>query len=268
LGTVCIYDTKPRRLSAIKRNALMLFSKQVTRLLTLRKKNMQLRQRAEEMISFKTEIFGRFIQRQEADKKEIAFNLHENFAQGIAAVLMILQLAKKHTPPGSDLISSAILQLKEIVVNMRNLSYAITPSIPDWMEGGELLLEFIEKIAGTYPFKIAVKSTGELTKGAADTTLCAIRIIDQWLKVLGTKNDISHVQIHVEYAAQFVLSIQDDGAPESMTDRKKEVFENIVYDRARALGGTVKLSYTAAGKNLLKVLLPLTKQPAGLISPV
>jgi signal transduction histidine kinase len=268
LGTVCIYDTRPRKLSAVKRNALMLFSKQVTRLLELRKKNMQLRQRAEEMITFKSEIFGRFIQQQEADKTAIAFNLHEDFAQGIAAVLMMLQMAKKKTAASSDHITNAILQLKELVVNIRNLSYAITPPVPGWVAGGQLVLEFIEKIAGTYPFKIVVENTGVVKNGSIDTTLCAIRIIDQWLKALQKKKDIQHVQISIAYDEQFILSIQDDGEVESMAERKKEVFENMVYDRARALGGTVELSCTAAGKNLLKILLPLTKISDGVIAPV
>ncbi len=268
LGTVCIYDTRPRKLSAVKRNALMLFSKQVTRLLELRKKNMQLRQRAEEVITFKSEIFGRFIQQQEADKTAIAFDLHEDFAQGIAAVLMMLQMAKKNTAASSDHFSNAIFQLKELVVNIRNLSYTITPPVPGWVAGGQLVLEYIEKIAGTYPFKIAVKNTGASKKNSADITLCAIRIIDQWLKALQKKKDIKQVQINIAFAEQFVLSIRDDGAGESMTDRKKEVFENMVYDRAWALGGTIELSRTTAGKNLLKILLPLTKSSDGVIAPV
>jgi signal transduction histidine kinase len=260
LGTVCIYDIKPKKLSALKRKALMLFSKQVTKLLELRKKNILLRQRAAEMINFKSDIFGRFIQRQEADKKEIAFNLHEDFAQGIAAVMMILQMSMKNNPTGSGLISKAILQLKEILVNIRDLSYTITPHIPDWISTDQLVLEFIEKITTAYPFKITVENTGQLKNGSTDNTLCAIRIIDQWLKVLQKKKSVSHVHITVLYDEQFVVSIQDNGAAESLTERKKEVFENIVYDRARALGGKVELSGSAAGKNLLKVLLPLMQQ--------
>ena len=262
LGTVCIYDTKPKKLTSLKRKSLMLFSKQATKLLELKKKNILLRHRAEEMINFKSDIFGRFIQRQEADKKEIAFNLHEDFAQRIAAVLLILQMALKNNPSGSAFIDKAIRQLKEILVDIRNLSYSITPHIPNWIATDQLVLEFVERIAAAYPFKIIVKNTGHLKENSADITLCAIRIIDQWLKVLQKKKRISKVSITIAYGEQFILSIQDDGAVKSLADRKKEVFENIVYDRARALGGSVELSFSA-GKNLLRVLLPLTKQDEG-----
>lgn len=262
LGTVCIYDTKPKKLTALKKNLLMLFSKQVTKLLELRKKNILLRQRAEEIIIFKTEIFGRFIQRQEDDKKEISFSLHEDFAQGIAAALIVLQMAKKNNPSTSDLISKAIVDLKKILGNIRDLSYTITPHIPDWITTDKLVLEYIEKIAVAYPFKIIAENTGQLKKGSADNTLCAIRIIDEWLKVLVKKKEIRNVYIRITYGEQFVFSIQDDGPAESLTDRKKEVVENLVYDRALVQGGNVELSSSAAGKNLLKVLLPLTKKHA------
>jgi GAF domain-containing protein len=263
LGTVCIYDTKPKRISAIKKNALTLFSRQVTKLLELRKKNMLLRQRAEEMITFKSGIFARFIQTQEEDKKAIAFNLHEDFAQGIAASLMILKMAKQKNQQSTDLISQASRQLKEVLVNIRSLSYTITPHIPDWVATDQLVLEFIEKVAVAYPFKIMVENSGHLKNGSADITLCMIRIIEQWLKVLLKKKSIRNVHIQVAYGEQLVLSILDDGAEENMVDRKKDVFESIVYDRAHAQGGTVEISSSSAGKNLLKVLLPLINKKAG-----
>ena len=110
LGTICLYDTKPKKLSVSKKKALGLFSNQVTKLLELRKNNIILYQRAQEIITLKTEIFTRFIQRQEEDKKEIAFNLHEDFAQGIAASLMILQIAKPTNKESATLVSKAAIK--------------------------------------------------------------------------------------------------------------------------------------------------------------
>ena len=258
LGTVCIYDIKPKNITTLQKNALMLFSKQVTKLLELKKKNLLMRQRAEETITFKSEIFARFIQTQEDDKKEIAFKLHENFAQGIAATLLILQMAKQNNPQGATLINEAILQLKEILLNIRTLSYNITPTIPYWMATDQLILEFIKNITTAYPFKIVVENTGELKNGSADNTLCTIRIIEQWLKVLLKKKKIKNVKIIIAYSEKFELFIEDDGLPDSLTDRKKKVFESTVYERAHAQGGTVELSKSSTGKNLLKVFLPLT----------
>lgn len=257
LGTVCIYNTIPQKLSELQKQSMQLFSKQVTKLLELRKKNILIHQRAQELIALKSETFAKFIRSQEDDKKAIAFNLHEDFAQGIAACLLILQTARKSNPQRTDLIDKAIEQLKEILFNIRTLSYSITPNMPDWISTDQLVLRFIELIGVAFPFKITVENTGQLKGGCADNTLCAIRIIEQWLKVLSKKKGIGLVQISVDYGDQFLLSIEDDGLKEKFTDRKKEVIESIIYDRAHAQGGTVKLSRSPAGKNILTVLLPV-----------
>ncbi len=258
LGTVCIYDTSPKKLSDHQKRALMLFSKQVTKLLELRKKNILFTQRAQELLALKSEVFTRYIRDQDEHKKAIAYNLHEDYAQGIAASLLILQASKNDPTKSAMLVNKAIEQLKEILVNIRTLSYSITPNTPDWIATDQLVLKFIEKIGIAYPFKITVENTGQLKEGSADNTLCAIRIIEQWLKVLVKNKDIGHVHITVVHSAQFVLTIQDDGSVENYMDRNKEVFESIIYERAQAQGGTVELSQSLAGKNILKVILPLS----------
>ena len=259
LGTICLYDTKPKKLSVSKKKALGLFSNQVTKLLELRKNNIILYQRAQEIITLKTEIFTRFIQRQEEDKKEIAFNLHEDFAQGIAASLMILQIAKPTNKESAALVNKAIQQLKEILANIRKLSYSIMPQVIDWVATDHLILQFVNSIASAYPFKLTVENTGNVEVGSKENAICAIRIIEQWLKVLLKFKTVNNVNISISYGKQFILSIEDDGSKENLINRKKEIFESIVYDRAHAEGGSVELSGSLTGKNLLKVLLPLTK---------
>ena len=259
LGTVCIYHTVPQKLSELQKQALVLFSKQVTKLLELRKKNILLHQRAQELIALKSEVFARYIRSEEDDKKAIAFNLHEDFAQGIAACMLMLQTAQKSSQQQTEVIPKVIGLLKEIVLNIRTLSYTIIPNIPDWISTDQLVLKFIEKIGVAFPFKITVENNGQLGTGSADNTLCAIRIIEQWLKLLSKKKSISHVHITVSYGDYFVLSIQDDGSKESSIGRDEEVIGSIIYERAHAQGGTVELSQSPEGKNILKVLLPVTK---------
>lgn len=259
LGTVCIFDVKPRKLSDIERSALLLFSKQITKLLELRRNNLLLRRQAEELIVFKNDIFASFIRGQEEDMKKIAFNLHEDFAQGIAGSLMILQVAKSNKLQSDNLINKATRQLKEILVNMRALSYTITPQINDWIATDELVLQFIEKIAVAFPFEITVENTGTLKAGSTDNMLCAVRVIEQWLKVLLKKPGIKNVHINIVFDEPFNVSIRDDGAVENPNARKKEVHESTVYDRVHAQGGTIELSDASIDENVLRVVLPFSK---------
>lgn len=258
LGTVCIYDTKKKKLSRAKRNALILFSKQVSKLLTLRKKNILLHQQAAEIISFKTETFARYIQSQETDKKEIAYNLHEDFAQGIAASLMMLQLAQGKNQQHTNFISQAIVQLKDVLTKIRHLSYSISPHFPDWLFSDELLKDFIEKRAVGLAYQISVSILGKPGKCSNETTLSALRIIEQWLQLLSGKMNPGHLHVTILYDEQLALIFKDDDTTVSLATRKKEVTESLIYTSAQAQGGTVELSYADSGMNQLKIILPLT----------
>ena len=259
LGTVCIYDTKKRKLSGAKRNALLLFSKQVSKLLTLRKKNILLHQQAAEIISFKSEIFARYMQSQETDKKEIAYNLHEDFAQGIAASLLILKLAKGKDQDHDNLINKAIGQLKDVINKIRNLSYNISPHFLHSVFSDQLLKDFIEKKAVGLPYQISIFISGKPDKCSSNTTLSALRIIEQWLQLLSKKTNPGKLQITIIYEDHLVLIFKDDDTSASLATRKKDVTEIMITTTAQAQEGTVEFSYADSGMNQLKIILPLTQ---------
>ncbi len=259
LGTICIYDTKKRKLSKAKRNALLLFSKQVSQLLTLRKKNILLHQQAAEIIRYKSETITRYIQSQETDKKEIAYNLHEDFAQGIAASLLILQLAQGKNQDHANLINKAIGQLKDVITKIRHLSYTISPHFLNSLLSDQLLKDFIEKKAVDLPYPITVSISGKPGKCSTETTLCALRIIEQWMQLLSKKRNAGHPQINIHYEDKLVLIFKDDGTSASLATRKKDITESMITASAQALAGTVELSYADSGMNQLKIILPLTQ---------
>ncbi len=258
LGTVCIFDTKKRKLSTENRNALLLFSKQVSQLLSLRKKNILLHQRAAEILSLKSETFARYIQSQETGKKEIAYNLHEDFAQGIAASLLLLQLAQAQDQPPANLIDKAIAQLKEVLANIRQLSYDISPQFPEWLLSDKLLKNFIEKKSDSLPYPISLSISGKPDNCSNDTTLTAIRIIEQWVELLSKKGYTQELRITLRYEDVLVLIFQDEDTSGSLSSRTNDVTESMITATAQAQGGTVELSHAESGMSQLKIVLPLS----------
>ena len=258
LGTVCIYDTKKRKISSAKRNALLLFSKQVSKLLTLRKKNILLHQQAAEIISIKSEVFARYIQSQETDKKEISYNLHEDFAQGIAASILILQLALGKDQDQTNLINKAIEQLKDVVTKIRDLSYTVSPHLLNSLFSDQLLKDFIEKKATGLPYQINLSISGKPDKCSTETTLSALRIIEQWLQLLSKKKNPAQLQITILYKDDLVLIFKDDDTSTSLETRKKDVTESMITAIAQAHGGNVELLYADSVVNELRIILPLT----------
>lgn len=257
LGTVCIYDTKKRKIFSAKRNALLLFSKQVSKLLTLRKKNILLHQQAAEIISFRSEVFARYIRSQETDKKEIAYNLHEDFAQGIAASMLILQMAQGKDKDHTNFINKAIGQLKDVVTKIRDFSYTVSPHFLSSLFSDQLLKNFIEKKANGLPYQISLSISGKADKCSSETTVCALRIIEQWLQLLSKKKNPGQLQITILYEVDLVLIFKDDDTSTSLDTRKKDVTESMITASAQAHGGNVELLYAESGITQLRIILPL-----------
>ncbi|MFT3701169.1 MAG: GAF domain-containing protein [Agriterribacter sp.] len=257
LGTICIIDNKPKKLLPEEERALKLLSNQVTKLLEIRRKNTLIRQRAAELIELKSRAVVNFLQETEAIKKQISFNLHEDFAQNIASSLIYLKMAGQQKDKAPDLIKTAAEQLSNTLENIRNLSYRVTPMMINWMATEEMFVEFTRNVASSYSFKMNVNVIRSVSSAHPDITLCTIRIMEQWLKLLNYKKNISSVDIDVTIDSQLCLQITDNDLVCSLEQREKEIVQAILLDQIHTYGGSVELSLSADNKNVFTIYMPL-----------
>ncbi len=256
MGTICIIDKAPKKLSDAEERALVLLSKQVTKLLELRNKNKLLRKRAEEIITLKGNMINRAIRVQENDKKAIALTLHEDMAQSLASSIMYIKMAIDKDEKRLPLMQLAKQQLNDMLADIRDLSNSIIPATIDWIPAENLVTEFIEKTAMTYPYQVKLEVLGEQSNGKADQALVIIRILEEWLKLLAKKKEILQVNIILVCGDRYELLIENDGPLMRFENLKKDVFDSLIYDRVRSAGGSVEFSHSGA-KNLLKIKLPI-----------
>lgn len=256
MGTICIIDRQPRTLSAEEDRALQLISRQVTKLIELKKKNMIIRQRAEEIINLKTKTINNVMREQEDDKRQIAFTLHEDLAQRLASCMIFLDIAQQDEEKRSDMIGTAKKELKNVLVEMRNLTYAITPYTSAWIPADELVAEFVEKIAASYDFTIAVSIEKSEHKGSQENALAAIRIVEQWFRILADKKQVTLVSVFIRTGEYFELTITDDGEENADTLLKENIRDSMIYDRVHSQNGSIEIITAAPGKNILEIKLP------------
>ena len=256
LGTVCIIDSEPRKCSEEEQRALKLLSNQVTKLLEIRKKNMLIRQRAEEIIALKSEAINNFMQQTEEIKKKIATDLHEDFAQSLASGIMFLKMAEQNAEKAPSIIQDVRKQLTETLSNMRDLSYMVTPPTENWVTSREMVTEYFKAVAVTYPFEITI--TGEETDISAhpDITLAGIRVVEQWLKLLGYKEQVTSVEIEMNISDILCFRVFDNDISATLEHRENEILRNILCDQVHALGGSIVLSISNESNNVLSILLP------------
>lgn len=257
LGTLCIIDHKPKKLTAEEERALQLLSNQVTKLLEIRKKNMLIRQRAEEMLVLKSRAMRQLMQETETGKKELAASLHEGFAQEIASSILYLKMAEEQQTIRIDCIQKAKKQLHATLVGMRSLSAKIAPAGAEWLTPHELVSEFVIQAAVTYPFSIHVQETEMQEEVPAELSLAAIRIMEKWLSLLTYKQEVTSVTITVTVGKHLSLSIEDDGRNLSSGQRTQYIVDSGIYDKVQAFSGVVDLIPAREGGNLFRFDLPL-----------
>ncbi|HEX2630151.1 MAG TPA: GAF domain-containing protein [Chitinophagaceae bacterium] len=257
LGTLCIIDHKPKTLTTEEERALQLLSNQVTKLLEIRRKNMLIRQRAEEMLVLKSRAMRQLMQETETDKKALAANLHEGFAQEIASSILYLKMAEEQEASRIGCIQKAKQQLHATLVGMRSLSAKIAPAGAEWLTPHELVSEFVIQAAVTYPFSIKVQEATTHKEVTAELSLAAIRIMEKWLSLLVYNQEITSVSITVIVDKHLALSIEDDGRNLSAEQRTRHVVESGIYDKVHAFSGVVDLLPAREGGNLFRFNLPL-----------
>ena len=259
LGTICVIDNIPKKLSSKEEKALVVLSNQVTKLLELRKKNSIIRDHASEMIALKSSTIGSMILKQESEKSDIAYNLHEDIAQRLSSIMLYLRMARGSEVKRDEYLKIADEQTNDLLNTVRNLSYSITPYAAKWIPAEELIAEFIEKTADTFPFHIRfIILDGDMNKSPGNA-LTGIRIIELWMKYLADRKTVSEVILKIITAGrELVITIENNGPVINFEELKKYIFESSIYERATAIEGSIDISLSPGGSNTLKVVLPHT----------
>ena len=256
LGTICVIDHTPKTLSAQQEKALKQLSKQAGKLIELREKNKLIRQRATEIIDIKSNAIAQVMQQNRSNNKWLAYNLHEGLAQEIAGSLLNLQFAEKNETDRWKLIDTVKEQLQVSLAKIKEMSYHIAPLTSEWLPVEDLVAEFIEKIAGTFPFNISFSTTGKKNKTGSNKTSVLIHIIEAWLTRLHSKKKITKITVTLHIGNVLELTMEDDAAMIDLTELSDHVYASLVKEMAIAEEGEVDICILGSEKNLIKVIMP------------
>ena len=252
LGTVCVLDNKPRDFSDEQRRVLELISKQVTKLLELRQKNLLIQKKAKESIAYKSQIISRVLNDNERDKQAIAHNLHEDLAQRM--VYCIHALGGKSATQHMDVIRD---EMNRILHDLRELTYTISPLSDENFTPVELVHDFINRVAATFPFRIVVRQSSVDDCFHPKVSLNLIRIMEEWFRLLLKKNRLKLVQIEIScHQDTVILVIEDDGKmPDGFTKKQQERL-GIIQERVLMEQGSLSYQHKP-DHSVLKIELPL-----------
>lgn len=257
LGTICIIDSVPRTLSQDEHRALVLLSNQATKLLEIRRKNILIRERSDEITRLKNNAINRYIKDIEDEKKAIASYLHEQFAQEIASSLVYLKMAEaEQTDEKNKYYQSAEQQLMHTLEDIRNLSYKITPLANQLLDTKDMISEYVKRIESSFPFKIHLSLPEISNSTDPDVLLTLVRMIELWLKVLNQQKNVTEVDIVVTLKPQLIIQITNNGNIINHAIVKKQIQQHILCDKIHLYGGDVDITRNTE-KNTFTITLPL-----------
>ncbi len=256
IGTVCAMDKRPKlAFTNDQKNNLRIISHQVATLLELNKKNKQAEVSSDALVAGEKKIVQLSITEHDEERSFIANELHENFAQTLAATKLYLDFAEKSKELSSYYIKKSKSNILQIIKEIIALSKSMLPST---FEGADYL-EFIKELLHEYGLQnnleIRFRHDGNLNCYISNTGLTIFRIIQYQLKnanVCGAKN----LSINIKTGKSIRLEFVDDGKNSDEFESERGMLLQHIETRIGILNGTVNVSLDKQGHNLVRIEIP------------
>ncbi|MBP7558306.1 MAG: GAF domain-containing protein [Chitinophagaceae bacterium] len=258
IGTVCAFDTELKNFTPDQERAITIIAGQVTRLLELRLRNQAIREKAEQLIDMERSTLQFALQQQEIERKAIGVELHENFAQVLAASLMYLSVAMEEKELAPPLLLKTRTALEDLLQEMRRLSRTYNPISLPAVTLEEVLRELIVQFAKKAPFDVELDWEESPAMLSDETAINLYRILAQYL-VLLEKREIRgpvHIRVLVDQDIQLVLLHSDKHPLDS--DRQHQISLNAIITRIRLLRGHYEINIDPSGTTSFIVTMPLS----------
>lgn len=257
LGTLCVVNHTPNKLTSEQERALVILSHQITRLLELRKKSISLRKRAEQIIELKEQSVNQVLQDHELEKQQIAEEIQEQIAQEVAACRLYIGIAEESDAMRTAYLKKANEKLGKVITDMRKLSRLLTPAVLTNVPLEDIVSDYIKNIQEELPFKLEVNTTGNPLFTSMDINLTLFRVIEIWINHLKNRSDVKAVQISFAYNGSVQLNIANDSVSYGMEEVEMDVVRSAIDARINLLQGSISILRISTGGTALHINLPL-----------
>ena len=240
-----------------QKNALTIIARQVSALLELSIKNKQAVKQGDKLVAEEKKIVEQTLTELDEEKNFIANELHENFAQTLAATKLYLDFAEQSKELSSVFINKSKDNILQIIKDIKALSKSILPTTFQ----NANYLEFIEEMLSEYGKQndtiIQFTHKGKLDCYDSNIGLTLFRIIQYQLKNAhncGAKK----IAITIKTGDKITINFVDDGKDISAFELERKTLLEHIKTRINLVKGTVKEATDKKGNNLLEIEIPLS----------
>ncbi len=211
----------------------------------------------------KKEIIQAIIDAQEKERRELAYELHDNVNQILSSSKLMLDVVADSYQTNTEMVSKSSEYLSDAIKELRRISHNLSPGILKDISLEAAILDVVEQINSTGKIHIVYRKRNyvkDKSKADSDVQLTVLRIAQEQLN-----NIIKHagatevlVQLYIT-KSRIILSIKDNGKGFNIQDTKRGLGLHNIFNRTEYYQGVVELKSETGKGCLLKIEIPYTQ---------
>jgi hypothetical protein len=240
IGVLCVVDKVPnKKLTGKQISALQLLSKQVSKLLELRLFNAETIKKSTELIIAEKAIAQLNLLLNESKNDEIAYELHENIAQLIAATKIKVESIQNLKSFSSEEISEVKDYLGMILKDVKKLSNSVTPTTFKGSDYIDYVEEMLNRFKKNYNINFNFAQQGQNLKFNAKVGLALYRII-QYQLYFAKLTEANQINIQLNNNENSTLVFEYNGKLELCDSLDADLYLNNINTYATSIKATFK----------------------------
>jgi signal transduction histidine kinase len=203
---------------------------------------------------------------QEAERKRISRELHDDTAQALTSLLVRLRLLERTADDA--FVSENVEELRELtsgaLENVRRLAMDLRPAALDDLGLAPALESFVERFSERWPIEATFQADGLKSRLPAEVELVLYRVAQEALNNVAKHSAASHVSVFLtRRRGEVELSVSDDGRGFDEELRREQEGGLGLFGISERLGlvrGSVNVDSTPGQGTTITVTVPVRRQ--------
>jgi len=198
---------------------------------------------------------------QEAEKRELARELHDQIGQMLTALRMALRMCMRPAPEQGKHLEEAEALVKELLERVRGLALDLRPAMLDDLGVLEALLWHFEQYTARTAVQVVLRHSGLERRFPAATETAAYRIVQEALTNVARHANVDKVEVGLWVDSDgLMVQIEDQGVgfdAEAALVRGTTTGLSGMRERATLLGGWLRITSSPGESTTLTAMLPV-----------
>ncbi len=213
-------------------------------------------------------LSARLIEAQEAERRHLARELHDEIGQALTAVKINLQAAQQGEEDSAARLADSMAIVEGTMAQVRDISLSLRPSILDDLGLVPALRWYAAGQAGRAGFELHFESDPAAIHVAPEIEIGCYRVVQEALHNVARHAGARNVDVRVRLEeGDLSLTVKDDGVGFDVAAAREQASANgnlgllSMTERARLLGGRLRVQSAPGKGTSIQAALPLAPGP-------